>query len=231
MTFIELIFRYLKGSNLPAACAFMGFILSMFYFMSVYSEVILDKNIYLYYWDHQFCHTNACIVTSDDFNAIVFHRQTRQTPSYSLWVHNPEGRPRDFSHSGGEADDVGQFHIFDLCAMIIWNMKKNSIVAVEWSNISSLSLFCSCIVNCHGSCRNGPRNKITSCIIPTCLLFPFFSPLLLLSRNRELFYLIFFQLNLMILSHPGCTRSYGCLCMHALLTLKQVKVTETDLAV
>ena len=49
MTFIELIFRYLKGSNLPAACAFMGFILSMFYFMSVYSEVILDKNIYLYY--------------------------------------------------------------------------------------------------------------------------------------------------------------------------------------
>ena len=49
MTFIELIFRYLKGSNLPAAFALVEFILSMFYFMSVDSEVILDKNIYLYY--------------------------------------------------------------------------------------------------------------------------------------------------------------------------------------
>ena len=49
MTFTELIFKYLKGSNLPAACALIGFILSMFYFMSVHSEVILDKNIYLYY--------------------------------------------------------------------------------------------------------------------------------------------------------------------------------------
>ena len=140
MTFIELILRYLKGSNLHAACALAGFILSMFYFMSVHSEVILDKNIYLYYWDHQFCRTNAHILTSDDFNAIVFHRQTHQTTSYSHRVHNPEGRPSDLGHSGGEADDVGQFHIFDLCAMIIWNMKKNSVVAVERSNISSLSL-------------------------------------------------------------------------------------------
>ena len=49
MTFIELIFRYLKENHLPAACALVGFISSMFYFMSVDSEVILDKNIYLYY--------------------------------------------------------------------------------------------------------------------------------------------------------------------------------------
>ena len=44
-------------------------------------------------------------------------------------------------------------------------------------------------------------------------------------------YLLFFQLNLMILSRPCCARSYGCLRTLALLTLKQVKVTETNTAV